>query len=200
MIAAEGVTSGARLPGVSSSKDPAPGSCMNDFQCGADKECNLINVTGHCYCSGGNDICSQYGRCQDTQCKVCNDCVSSAALLTTSARMMTNSSSIVAAVEAWCKGYFKSGDSRCNTLVSAVMATPNLGKRAAGICMNLGQCTSSLPATCQHQVSVGMATYTGALVSPLCMFRSVYDFAKVLNVACGSNCDADESHVHQWAS
>lgn len=165
--AAEGVSGGKVLPGVSASKTMPSGACQNDQQCGSSNmQCDTSTTTNFCYCVGGVDLCTAVGLCKRTPCAVCNDCLAATNQLVDATRFTTASSDVTAAFTQWCSSQSWTNGG-CKSLAATVSSNQNAGKRAGLLCQLLGACSAAtLPATCALSVRKSAAIVrTGQLVS-----------------------------------
>lgn len=112
--------------------------------CEADYECNLLVQPGStCECGAdGVDTCKKYSRCDKTPCKVCSDCLASAANFTLAQEFNQDFTAVKAAFTSWCLGA-KYTEQVCADVLADQRATLNGLKRAGLLCHLLDECSTT---------------------------------------------------------
>lgn len=111
--------------------------------CEADYQCNLLVQPGStCECVDGVDTCLKYSRCDKTPCKVCYDCLATAAKFTLAQEFNQDFTAVKAAFTAWCLGA-KYTEQACADVLKDQRATFNGIKRAGLLCYLLGDCSTT---------------------------------------------------------
>jgi hypothetical protein len=164
----EGVTGGARAPGVSVNAALAPGRCFNSSDCKSDSlECNMALNTTTFTCSSATGVLSgvAQGSCVKTACQVCKDCLASAQPFALQQATSTNASKVAQDWLSYCQAYSLAPAAKCLEVATSISAPGavlpgNLGKRAAGLCAALGQCSSS-GSNCGGSLVLDLCTVQG---------------------------------------
>lgn len=129
-----------------STNDPLPGTntCINNTSCGAGYQCNKGIVSTTCTCSAGNDLCTDYGVCEATQCTQCNKCVAQVQSFVRQevARNHQNGTAVALDLGAFCAANTNMfGAATCSSVGTLVAKQTygNTGIRAGALCMLLGK-------------------------------------------------------------
>ena len=139
----EGITEhGTMLPGTALIPPP-----MSNMSCKGTPDCRDVNlmcvvpasVNEICVCMAGKDDCFKLGSCTPTPAKVCGDCLRE---WTAFSAANINQSDAAALAEAFTSNCTKSrASAACAPVAQAIIAAVNFGKRAAGICTMLPDCS-----------------------------------------------------------
>lgn len=159
----EGVSGGARVPGVSASAALAPGRCLNTTDCKSDSlECSMENAVTIYTCSQGALSSTTQGTCVKTACQICRDCMAATQPFAIKQATVSNASRVADEWLSYCQSSNLAGSAKCVEVagsISADGAMPgNLGKRAAGLCFALGQCSAN---SCGGSLQLDRCTVQG---------------------------------------
>ena len=165
----EGIAEGGTmLPGTFvSSPVPTSNSCRVDTDC---RDPNLMcimppDATETCVCNAyGQDDCYRVGTCLQTPAKVCSDCFKS---WTAFAAAHINEGNATYLSNTFTEACIKSRNAEvCGPVAAAISKAVNFGKRAAGICLMLPDCSAAtLPPTASLLIEglVPGSVFIGAL-------------------------------------
>lgn len=143
---------GTQVPGVSLGTALAPGRCMNNSDCKSDSlECSFagnahVSVYTCDKATGVLNTTSQ-GSCVKTACAFCRDCMSATVPFAMQQASVADPASIAEEWRKFCGSTGLANSTRCAAVATAIStsgsAPGNLGKRAAGLCFALGQCSAT---------------------------------------------------------
>jgi hypothetical protein len=151
------------VPGASLGTTLAPGRCMNTSDCKSDSlECSFAGnaqVSVYtCDTATGALSTSVQGSCVKTACAVCRDCMAATVPFAMQQASVADPSKIA---EEWRKlcGTGLANNTQCEAVATAIGTSGsvpgNLGKRAAGLCFALVQCTA---ASCGGAIALDTCT------------------------------------------
>lgn len=177
LCSAEGVTNGTVVMGIAPVVQIPIGHCVATADCGSpDLMCSMASTSQMCTCSNGLDTCTNLGSCVKTPCKTCKDCVTSLQPFVTHEYSNPDQVSVSNAFLNFCVG--SSRDSAlCAKVATAVNTSQygNLGKRAAGLCAQLNECTAETNTpSCQVTVVTAVSqTSLTATPADMCTLEGV---------------------------
>lgn len=154
---------GSSVPGVAASTALAQGRCLNNTDCKSEAlECNTAEGAVTIYtCNKDTGIitnATRHGTCVKTACQTCRDCMAAAQQF---ALQHATDSDPAKLAEAWKEHCSTSGlanTTQCAAVAAQITSSPNLGKRAAGLCFALNQCSAG---SCGSSMQLDTCTVSG---------------------------------------
>ena len=154
LCTAQGVSGGSAVPGISPTGNLPAGACRTTSDCGSSTlMCSMDTLVTqrHCTCSSGRDSCEMVGRCVETPCKRCSDCVSQLQSFVTSQPTNTTAAAIGDAFYSACASYPLNRPAPiCSVVRTFILFSKrgNLGRRAGALCGMLDACGAAVGPEC----------------------------------------------------
>ena len=135
---------------------PEADACLKDSDCPAGKECRTSQPVEVCKCLEGMDACNKLGTCLAipaapaqpapvlTPCQQCQNCIRIMQAVIADTQHLDDPFAVAGKVDNTCTRNFTA--LACSQLKAAVSYSSkgNLGKRAASVCKQLGECGQQL--------------------------------------------------------